>query len=461
MTQSWFREARYGLMIHWGSYARLGMEAAWPLVWGAISYRDYEALADRFNPRRYDPAAWAALAVDAGIKYAVFTTKHHDGFAMYDTQLSDYSAPKRAAGRDLVRPYVEAFRAAGLRVGLYFTLPDWHHPDYPVGIVNPLPRRMRPSSALPLDPPASIEAAPERWARYLEFMHGQVRELCTLFDQLDLLWFDGHWEHTADEWRARELVAMIRALQPEIVINDRLGEEGIGDYGTPEQFVPIEPMDGDWETCMTINETWAYNPTDRAYKSCAELIATLVEVVSKGGNLLLNVGATPDGEIPPEFASRLRVVGEWLRKNGESIYGAGRGLPLGACHWPTTAKGDALYLHVLGRPAGNIVRVLALDRRVLDVRLPATGQALEWEPDRAHPRDALRNPPHASPLRIHLPVTWLDPYDTVIKVELESTTPKSQIRTPDPAKQAPDAASGRPPEWAGRGCGAQSPASGA
>ncbi|MEP7198309.1 MAG: alpha-L-fucosidase [Chloroflexota bacterium] len=424
MTQSWFREARYGLMIHWGSYALLGMEAAWPLVWGAISAPDYEALADHFNPQRYDPAEWAALAVEAGMKYAVFTTKHHDGFAMYDTQLSEYSAPKRAAKRDLVRLYVEAFRNAGLRVGLYFTLPDWHHPDYPVGIVNPLPRRVRPPSALPPNAPLSIADAPERWERYLAFMHGQVRELCTRFGQIDLIWFDGHWEHTAAEWRARELVAMIRELQPGIVINDRLGEEGIGDYGTPEQFVPVEPMAGDWETCMTINETWAYNATDRAYKSCAELIATLVEVVSKGGNLLLNVGATADGEIAPEFSSRLRLVGEWLRHNGESIYGAGRGLPLGACHWPTTMKGDALYLHVLGRPAGDMVRVLALERRVLDVRLLVSGRPLEWAPDRAHPRDALRNPPHASPLRIHLPDQGLDPYDTVIEVQLES--PKSQ-----------------------------------
>ncbi|MBI4790071.1 MAG: alpha-L-fucosidase [Chloroflexi bacterium] len=250
-------------------------------------------------------------------------------------------------------------------------------------------------------------------------MHGQVRELCTMFGKIDLLWFDGDWEHTAEEWRARELVAMIRQLQPGIVVNDRLGERGLGDYGTPEQVVPNQPLENDWETCMTINETWAFSPTDRAYKSCGELIATLAEVVSKGGNLLLDVGATADGEIPPEFSSRLRVMGEWLQKYGESIYDAGPGLPLGVYYGPTTARGDNLYLHVLGRPSEGLVRVNNLDRRVLDVRLLVTGQPLEWEPDRAHPRDALRNPPHVSPLRIHLPESLLDPYDTVIKLKLE------------------------------------------
>jgi alpha-L-fucosidase len=212
---------------------------------------------------------------------------------------------------------------------------------------------------------------------------------------------------------------MARELQPGIVINDRLGEPGIGDYGTPEQFIPVEPIDGDWETCMTVNETWAYSPTDMAFKPCTELIGTLADVVARGGNLLLGIGATPDGEIPPEFSSRLRVMGKWLERNGESIYGAGRGLPLGVCHYPSTSKGDAIYLHILGRPAGDVVRVLSIPRRVRAISLLATGEPLAFDPDRVHPRDAIRNPPHAAPLRIHLPAQFLDPYDTVIKLELE------------------------------------------
>jgi len=417
-TQPWFRDARYGLMIHFGSYALTGWEAAWPLQWGAISYRDYEALAERFCPHAYDPRAWAALAVECGFKYLILTTKHHDGLALWDTRLSDYSAPRRAAGRDLVTPFVQACREAGLKIGLYFSLPDWHHPDYPVAIINPHPRRVRPASALPPGVPESIADAPERWRRYVEFMHGQVRELCTFFGKVDLFWFDGHWEHSAEEWGSRELVAMIRELQPDAVINDRLGEPGIGDYATPEQFIPAVPPAGDWETCMTVNESWAHCPGDLAFKPVAELVGTLAEVVARGGNLVLGIGATADGAIVPEAASRLRAMGEWLARNGDAIHGAGPGLPAGMCHYPSTGKGDSIYLHVLGRPAGDALRVLALDRPVQDVRLLASGAALAFSVDRAHPRDALRNPPHISPLRIHLPAEWLDPYDTVIRIDL-------------------------------------------
>lgn len=401
----WFTAARFGLFIHWGAYAVRGFEASWPLVRGEISYEEYEALADQFAPRQYDPVAWAALAKSAGIRYAVLTTKHHDGFAIWDTKLSDYSAVQRGPKRDLIRPYVEAFRAAGLKVGFYFSLCDWHHPDYPVAIADARLGRTRPRRALPPDAPESIAAAPARWERYLEFMHGQVRELCTMFGKIDLLWFDGQWEHTAEEWRSRELVAMIRELQPGIVINDRLADRTLGDYATPEQFVPVTPPERPWETCMTINETWAYNPNDRAYKSSGALIATLAEVVSKGGNFLLNVGPTADGEIPPVFAARLAVIGQWLARNGEAIYGAGPGLPPGAYFGPTTAKGDALFLHVLGRPSEGVVRVRGLPRDVVAVRVLATGQALDFDPHRNH---------LSNHIDIHVPDAVLDPYCTVL-----------------------------------------------
>jgi alpha-L-fucosidase len=377
----WFEAARFGLFLHWGAYSVRGLEASWPLVWGDISYAEYEAMADRFKPARYDAAEWAALAKAAGVRYAVLTTKHHDGFAMWDTQLSDYSAAKRAAGRDLIRPYVEAFRAGGIRVGFYFSLPDWHHPDYPVAISDPTPRHQRPMQALPPGAPASIAAAPERWGRYLSFMHGQVRELCTRFGKIDLLWFDGQWEHTAAEWRSAELVAMVRGLQPNIVINNRLAldDATLGDYDTPEQVVPVTRPARVWETCITINETWSYNPKDRAFKPVAELLATLAEVVSKGGNLLLDAGPTPEGEIPPEFASRLRVMGQWLAENGESIYGTGPGLPAGAYSGLSTGMAQAVYLHLLGYPAGGVIRVRGLDRAVKNISLLGTGEVLVYD----------------------------------------------------------------------------------
>jgi alpha-L-fucosidase len=357
------------------------MEASWPLVWGQITHGDYEALAERFNPSRYDPAAWAALAVAAGVRYAVLTTKHHDGFALYDTQLSDYSAPRRAAGRDLIRPYVEAFRAAGIKVGFYFSLPDWHHPDYPAAISDPTPRHWRPAPALPPGVPASIGADPARWERYLDFMRGQVRELCSNYGVIDLIWFDGQWEHTAAEWRSAELVAMVRQLQPGIVLNNRLAldDSSLGDYDTPESVVPVTPPARAWETCLTINETWAYNPKDRAYKSSAELLLTLAEVVSKGGRLLLGASPTAEGEMPVEFASRLRVMGRWLAANGEAIYGAAPGLAPGAYYGPSTRTPSALYLHVTGAPLDGVLRVRGMERRAAEVSLLASGAPLEFD----------------------------------------------------------------------------------
>lgn len=408
---AWLRDARFGLFIHWGSYSVRGVEASWPLVWGDISYGDYEAMADTFNPQRYDPTAWAALAQAAGVRYAVLTAKHHDGYALYDTEFNDYSAPHRAAGRDLLTPYVEAFRAVGIKVGFYFSLCDWHHPDYPAAITSPHPHLSRPPQGVPPGAPASIAADPARWQRYLEFMHGQVRELCTKFGKLDLIWFDGHWEHTAEEWQSAELVALIRELQPDILINDRLGDPSLGDYGTPEQFVPVGVPERAWETCMTINETWAYNPRDRAYKSSGELVATLTEVVSKGGTFLLNVGPTPAGEIPAEFASRLRVIGSWLDRNGESIYGAGPGVPAGAYYGPSTGTPDALYLHVTGYPADGVLRVRGLERTATAATVLATGQPLEFDQHQHGLSQGLT--------RIRLPDGGtMDALLTVIKVDL-------------------------------------------
>ncbi len=405
-----FRDARFGMFIHWGSYSLRGFEASWPLVRGEISYADYDALADQFDPQRYDPAEWAALAKSAGMRYAVLTSKHHDGFALFDTQLSDYSAPKRAAGRDLVREYVDAFRAAGIKVGFYFSLCDWHHPDYPATMSGSRTGLNRPAHALPPGVPESIAADPERWERYLAFMHGQARELLTMYGPIDLLWFDGQWEHTAEEWRAAELVRMIRELQPDVILNDRLADPMLGDYATPEQYVPVESPDRPWETCMTINETWGYNPSDRAYKPARELIATLAEVSSKGGNFLLNVGPTPDGEIPPEFASRIRVLADWMERHGESIFASGSGLPAGAYYGPSTGSDDALYLHVLGRPGGDMLVVRGVGRRVANVTLLATGQPLEYDQHGGHLQQGA--------VRVSLPDTLLDPHDTVVKLDL-------------------------------------------
>ncbi len=405
-----FRDAHLGLFIHWGPYAIRGFEASWPLVHGDVPFDAYEALADMFDPTCYDPVQWAALAKEAGVRYAVLTTKHHDGYALFDTQLSDYSAPKRAAGRDLVRAYAEAFRAAGIMVGFYFSLCDWHHEDYPVELSPHRPERTRMPHALPPGVPRSIEADPARWDRYIAFMHGQVRELLTNYGQVDLLWFDGQWEHTAEEWRSVELVAMIRELQPDCIVNDRLADPTLGDYATPEQYVPVAAPNRPWETCMTINETWAWNPSDRAYKQAGELVATLAEVTAKGGNFLVNVGPTADGEIPTAFSSRLRVMGDWIARNRDAIFGVAEGVPAGAYYGPSTGNDDALYLFAMGRANGDVLRVRGLDRKVVSATVLDTGQPLEFDQHGGHlERGALR---------VTLPASLVDPIATVVKLDL-------------------------------------------
>ncbi len=405
-----FRDAHFGLFIHWGPYTIRGFEASWPLVREDISWQAYEALADEFDPQRYDPVEWAALAKEAGVRYAILTSKHHDGYALYDTALETYSAPNRAAGRDLLRPYVEAFRNAGILVGFYFSLCDWHHADYPVALSPDRPGYQRTPQAVPPGCPASIAADPAAWDRYIAFMHGQVRELLTNYGDIDLLWFDGHWEHTPEEWKAAELVQMIHELQPDCIVNDRLADPLLGDYSTPEQYVPIDRPDRPWETCMTINDTWAYNPSDRGYKTPVELVATFAEVSAKGGNFLINVGPDRNGEIPPEFASRLRTMGAWVHRNHEALFDVGAGLPSGAYYGPSTGAADAIYLFVLGRANGDELRIRGLERKVTNARVLATGEPLAFEQHGHHLSHGY--------LKVHLPGSQVDPLATVVKLSL-------------------------------------------
>jgi alpha-L-fucosidase len=405
-----FRAAHYGLFIHWGAYTIRGFEASWPLVREDIPWQAYDDLANQFDPKDYDAKAWAALAKDAGVQYAVLTSKHHDGFALFDTKLDDYSAPNRKAGRDLVREYVDAFREAGILVGFYFSLCDWHHADYPVALSPDRPGYTRKPHAVTPGAPASIAADPARWDRYIAFMHGQVRELLTNYGDIDLLWLDGQWEHTAEEWRSAELVDMIHELQPGCIVNDRLADPLLGDYSTPEQYVPLAGLDRPWETCMTINEQWSYDPFDRAYKSPVELLATFAEVTAKGGNFLINVGPSADGDIPPEFASRLRVIGDWIAKNRESVFDVAEGLPTGSFYGPSTGKDNALYLFALGSTNGDELRVRGLTRRVSGASILATGQPLAFEQHRQVLSHGF--------LRVHLPSDLIDPLATVVKLDL-------------------------------------------
>lgn len=360
---AWWRHDRFGMFIHWGAYAVAG-RGEWVRSNERLSVADYQPYVDAFQPTEFDADAWAELAVQAGMKYAVLTAKHHDGFCLFDSALTTYSTMHNGLGRDLVREFLEAFRARGIKVGLYYSLLDWAHPDYPAF----------GDEAHPLRDDRNAGRG-EHFDRYLDYLHGQVRELTENYGPLDLMWFDySYGDLTGERWRAAELIEMVRARHPEILIDNRLeasgGEHGsiltgsptpwAGDFVSPEQTIPPAAMrgiDGDpvpWEACITLNNHWGYCPDDRAFKSGRMVIRALVEVVSKGGNLLLNVGPGPDGRIGDDEQRVLREVGDWLARNGSSISGAGPA-DLPKPDWGRyTQQGDTVFAHVLEPPIGPL-----------------------------------------------------------------------------------------------------------
>jgi alpha-L-fucosidase len=370
----WFDEARFGIFIHWGPYALREIEASWPLLPQSVQRHGrqhfdveaYESLADEFNPSHYEPKEWARMAKEAGAKYVVLTVKHHDGFCLFDTKTTDYCATKRGPKRDLVTPFVEAIREAGLKVGLYFTTIDWHDPDFATIPINER-----------IQSPKPFQYDPMRWWEFHKRFVEQLRELLTNYGRIDLIWFDVPG-FGADRWRSSEVKQMMLNLQPHLIVNDRLPDAG--DYETPEQFVPHHAPEEWWETCMTMNNQWAYHSDASKYKSTVTLLNTLLDVTTKGGNLLLNVGPRPDGVWPEEAAIRLEKIGEWLRHSGESIFGTKR-VPEHyppIYYGPMTTKDHTLYLHVRDIPRSP-VEVREIGGKVTGVRLLKTGKALTYE----------------------------------------------------------------------------------
>lgn len=357
----WWREARFGMFIHWGLYAIPAGEwndktnyGEWIRNNAEIPIAVYDTLVPHFNPVRFDADAWARMAKEAGMRYVVLTSKHHDGFGLFDSKFTDFDVMSTPFRRDIVKELAEACRRQGIVFGVYHSIMDWHHPDY-------LPRRIwekdRPDSS------ADFE-------RYVAYMKGQLRELLTNYGPLGVLWFDGEWESTWNESRGRDLYNYVRGLQPSIIINNRVGaaREGMagmtapggfgGDFGTPEQEVPATGMPGvDWESCMTMGDHWGYNAVDTNMKSSAELVRTLADVASKGGNFLLNVGPTALGEFPRHSVERLKDIGAWMQVNGVSISGTSaspfRSLPWGRCTQKKNGPSTTLYLHVFDWPANG------------------------------------------------------------------------------------------------------------
>jgi len=365
--QEWFRAAKFGMFVHWGPFAVQSSDPNVPydyfdLKQDVAARADYVKYANQFSPRSFDARAWMQLAREAGMKYAVLTAKHHDGYALFNSALSEYDSVDAAPKADYVKAFVEAARESGLKTGLYYSFLDWYEPSYGANL------------------PGYVE----------NFMFGQIRELCTNYGAIDAMWFDGEWDHPSATWRAPELVSMIRQLQPTALINDRLGlgERGVtklSDFYTREQPSEMRVTMGferekpyPWEACMTIGDYWQFSIKDTQLKSSDELIETLVDVVSRGGNLLLNVGPTPDGQIPESSAARLKEIGAWLASNGEGIYDTAPSpfaeLPKGK----STVKGNLLFIH-LKKSERGVVQLPGLQNTIQKAWILASKSELQFD----------------------------------------------------------------------------------
>ena len=358
---SWWRDARFGMFIHWGLYAvpagtwkgeRITGLGEWIQERAKIPGDDYAPLTRQFNPTQFDADEWVRIAKDAGMKYIIITSKHHDGFAIFDSKVSTYdvmdATPYR---RDAIKALAAATRRAGLKFGVYYSIMDWHHPD----------------AQAPAYPTYNSRTYKNpNFARYVEtYMKPQLRELVTQYPEIDVLWFDGEWIADWSDEQGRSLYDWLRGMRPSLIVNNRVGhsrqgmsgmsanKDAPGDFGTPEQEVPPQGLPGvDWETCMTLNNTWGFQTFDDGWKDSRELVRTLVDVASKGGNFLLNVGPTARGVIPWQSVSRLREMGDWMRANGEAVYGTAAS-PYGLPAWGRyTAKPTAgrVYAHVFDWP---------------------------------------------------------------------------------------------------------------
>jgi alpha-L-fucosidase len=385
---AWWRDARFGMFIHWGAYAvtagvyqgeRVPGIGEWIMSRAHIPIPAYEQFVRQFNPANFDPDEWVSVAKAAGMKYIIITSKHHDGFAIFDSKVSPYDIVDATPyHRDALKALADAAHRQGIRFGVYYSIMDWHHPDaqgpnYP-------------------DYNSRSYSNPQ-FGRYVEtYMKPQLKELLTQYPNIDVLWFDGEWIADWNDARGREMYDYLHSLKPSLIINNRVGHTrqglsglnregrvGLGDFGTPEQLVPPEGLPGvDWETCMTMNDTWGFKSYDDDWKDTRTLLRTLIDVASKGGNFLLNVGPTAMGSFPTPIVNRLGEMGQWMRVNGEAIYGSTVS-PFGQPPWGRyTAKSGKVYAHVFdwpkdGRLALTGVRdaptraYLLSDRKPLDI----------------------------------------------------------------------------------------------
>ncbi|MFV0248153.1 MAG: alpha-L-fucosidase [Tenacibaculum sp.] len=338
----WFQDAKLGIFIHWGLYAVNGIDESWSFFNGYISHNDYLEQTRGFTAKNYNPLVWVDLIKKSGAKYSVITSKHHDGFALWDSKLGKLNSKIAAATKkDVLSPFVDALRREKLKVGIYYSLPDWSYRDYT--------HHTRDSMRY------KITDNPKRWKIFLKYYQGQLEELSKRYKP-DLWWFDGDWEHSAAEWEAYKVRQILLNQNPNTIINSRLKD--YGDYATPEQGMPItRPKDKYWELCMTMNNSWGYQKNDRDYKSIQQIIGIFTDVISSGGNLLLGIGPKGDGSIPKEQKSILTELGSWTKKHKKAIFGTIAGIPKEHFYGATTLSKNKniLYLFVKGNPNGEIV----------------------------------------------------------------------------------------------------------
>lgn len=405
----WFRDAKFGIFMHWGIYSVLGVTESWSFYSGNVKYEDYMNQLNGFGAENYNPKEWAELFDKIGAKYTILTSKHHDGVALWDTKASDLNVVKKTpAKRDLIAPYCEAMREKGLKVGLYFSHLDWNHPDY--AAIHPQSDEWWATNKFTA-PPEGMPDDLEKWERFLKFHKTQLTELLTSFGTIDLLWFDGVWERTSEQWHFKEMNEYIRSINPGIIINGRIGD--YGDYKTPEQALPTIPPEGDWEFCVTLNDSWGYNPKDNNYKSPRQLVRILTECVGMGGNLLLDIGPKPDGTIDERDKELLLKLGSWINKYKEAIYSTVRGLPGGFFFGNSSISKDRknIYLFYYDMPMGEL-SVKGIRNDIKKITVLGTDTELKH-----YKQGGFLNMPGV--LWFDLPKELCDEYCTVIKIELE------------------------------------------